>query len=50
MDETVQRLSRRLKRRGYQVLPNKETGEYIRSLGFQVQTVFDVGVAGGTAH
>ncbi|WP_282120533.1 FkbM family methyltransferase [Ruegeria atlantica] len=50
MDETVQRLSRRLKRRGYQVLPNKETGDYISSLGFQVQTVFDVGVAGGTAH
>ncbi|MBO9448436.1 FkbM family methyltransferase [Ruegeria sp. R14_0] len=50
MDEIVQRLSRRLKRRGYEVSPNKETGAYIRSLGFQVQTVIDVGVAGGTAH
>ncbi|WP_170429257.1 FkbM family methyltransferase [Ruegeria arenilitoris] len=43
-------MSRRLKRRGYEVLPNKETGEYIRSLGFDVQIVIEVGVAGGTAH
>lgn len=49
MHEIVQRLSRRLKR-SYEVLPNKETGKYIRSLGFDVRTVIDVGVAGGTAH
>ncbi|MBO9409890.1 MULTISPECIES: FkbM family methyltransferase [Ruegeria] len=50
MDDTEIRLTRRLKRRGYQVSPDKETGSYIAGLGFDVATVFDVGVAGGTAH
>ncbi|WP_271951961.1 FkbM family methyltransferase [Ruegeria faecimaris] len=50
MDETVERLSKRLKRRGYQVSPMKETGAYIGNLGFEVETVFDVGVASGTEH
>lgn len=49
-DETVARLTRRLKRLGHEVNPDRQSGPYLASLGFEVKTVFDVGVAGGTAN
>ena len=49
-NEVVSRLSRRLRRLGYDAQPSKETSEYLAGLGFDVATVFDVGVAGGTAN
>ncbi|WP_170769852.1 FkbM family methyltransferase [Ruegeria lacuscaerulensis] len=50
MDDIEIRLARRLKRRGYQVSVNRESGDYIASLGFEAATIFDVGVASGTSH
>lgn len=47
-DHAIRRMTRRLKRLGRTVSVDKHSAAYLAGLGFDVATVFDIGVAGGT--